>query len=219
VPEFNDTDRPKTLSEITVFCAKALGASGAAITLSTTQNSSGDVAGSDQLCIDLQHEQALLGEGPAGDARATNTIVIVTDFAIDPERWPIFGPVALRAGMRSAVALPLTAGVIQLGALVFYNAQTTSYNQAFLAEAATVAGVATSLLLGGPNHKALTMDTDSDGGSAIISVVHQATGMVAAQLDCGIEEALVRLRAHAFATSQSLIDASKSIVQRKFRFE
>ncbi len=37
-------------------------------------------------------------------------------------------------------------------------------------------------------------------------VVHQAAGMVAAQLDVGVAEALVRLRAHAFGNDRPLAD-------------
>lgn len=58
-----------------------------------------------------------------------------------------------------------------------------------------------------------------DRENTFVSIVHQATGMIAAQLNCDIAEATVRLRAHAFSTEQSVYEVSRSIVQREFRFD
>ena len=49
-------------------------------------------------------------------------------------------------------------------------------------------------------------------------VVHQATGMVAAQLDVPVGDALVRLRAHAFRTDRLLTDVAGDVVARRLRF-
>ena len=49
-------------------------------------------------------------------------------------------------------------------------------------------------------------------------VVHQAAGMVAAQLDVSVGQALVRLRAYAFANDRSLTEVARDVVERTLRF-
>ena len=47
--------------------------------------------------------------------------------------------------------------------------------------------------------------------------VHQASGMVSAQLGVGVAEALVRLRAHAYAEGRPLADVAADVVTRRLR--
>jgi AmiR/NasT family two-component response regulator len=49
--------------------------------------------------------------------------------------------------------------------------------------------------------------------------VYQATGMISVQLGVSLEEALVRLRAHAFAASTPLDDVAGNVVSRLLRFD
>ncbi len=50
-------------------------------------------------------------------------------------------------------------------------------------------------------------------------VIHQATGMIAAQLDDTIANALARLRAAAFASGRPIYDLAKDVVERRVRFD
>jgi AmiR/NasT family two-component response regulator len=49
--------------------------------------------------------------------------------------------------------------------------------------------------------------------------VSQATGMLIAQLDIDAAAALVRLRAHAYATDRSVIDVARDILDRQLMLE
>jgi hypothetical protein len=49
--------------------------------------------------------------------------------------------------------------------------------------------------------------------------VHQATGMVQVQLNVSTEEALLRLRARAFADGRPLRDVAADVVARRLRFD
>jgi len=49
--------------------------------------------------------------------------------------------------------------------------------------------------------------------------VHQASGMVAAQLDVGVGQALVRMRAYAFGNSRGLTEVARDVVDRRLRFD
>ncbi len=48
--------------------------------------------------------------------------------------------------------------------------------------------------------------------------VHQATGMILAQLDVPVQDAFVRLRAHAFAARRPLADVARDVVARRLVF-
>jgi hypothetical protein len=49
--------------------------------------------------------------------------------------------------------------------------------------------------------------------------VHQASGMVAAQLDVTVGQALIRMRAHAFGNDRTLTDVARAVVARQLRFD
>jgi hypothetical protein len=49
--------------------------------------------------------------------------------------------------------------------------------------------------------------------------VHQATGMIAAQVDCSMGEALNRLRIRAAATGQSLEHTALDVLDGVIRFD
>ena len=49
------------------------------------------------------------------------------------------------------------------------------------------------------------------------SEVHQASGMVSAQLHISVDEALARIRGHAFASNTALAIVAKEIVARRLR--
>jgi hypothetical protein len=57
-----------------------------------------------------------------------------------------------------------------------------------------------------------------ESGANLRCVVHQAAGMISVQLGVGVAEALVRLRAHAFATGRLTTAVSTDVVGRNLRF-
>jgi len=50
-------------------------------------------------------------------------------------------------------------------------------------------------------------------------VIHQATGMIAAQLDDTVANALARLRAAASASGRPVYDVAQDVVERRVRFD
>jgi hypothetical protein len=57
-----------------------------------------------------------------------------------------------------------------------------------------------------------------EAGADFKYVVHQASGMVAAQLDVSVAQALIRLRAYAFANERALTDVASAVVGQSLRF-
>jgi hypothetical protein len=88
-----------------------------------------------------------------------------------------------------------------------------------LADALVAADIARDAVLyqpyaaGGPGLAELL---DTAGTDRI--VIYQATGMIAAQLDDSVADALARLRAAAFASGRSIYDIAEDVVERRVRF-
>jgi hypothetical protein len=174
---------------------------------------------SDQVSARVEELQVVLGEGPCVEAFAQGGPVLATDLSDGfwLSRWPAFAPAAIGAGARALFALPLQAGAARLGVIDLYRDRPGGLAGDDLAEALAFADAATELLLaehlpGGD----LPGSEDLFAGRA---VVHQATGMVSAQLEVPIDEAFLRLRARAYATERSLDDVAGDVVARRFRFE
>jgi hypothetical protein len=66
-----------------------------------------------------------------------------------------------------------------------------------------------------PGKLAVALEVDAD----FQYVVHQASGMVAAQLDVDVGQALIRLKAYAFGNGRPLAQAAENVVARKLRFD
>jgi hypothetical protein len=49
--------------------------------------------------------------------------------------------------------------------------------------------------------------------------VLQASGMISIQLGVGVDEALVRLRAHAYAHDRRITDVARDVIARRLRFD
>lgn len=169
----------------------------------------------------LEHLQFDLGEGPSVDAHHQDAPVLEPDL-VHPKslRWLAFRVPALDAGVRAVFGFPMQVGVVRLGALNLYRdvaGPLTDDQHADALVMATIAAQAVLVLqadapLGG-------LATAFDEGAEFRFVVHQAAGMVAAQLEVSVELGLVRLRAHAFGDNRTLTDVAKDVVERRLRFE
>lgn len=174
---------------------------------------------SDQVSSRIEESQMVLGEGPGLEAFTHGRPVLATDLDDGAwlQRWPAFAPAAVEAGARAVFALPLRAGTLCVGVFDLYRAAPGTLAGADLAEALAFAGAATELLLA----EQLPGGRPAGGGepAAHRTAVHQATGMVSAQLAVPTRQASIRLRARAYATERSLDDVAGDVVARRLRFE
>jgi hypothetical protein len=130
-----------------------------------------------------------------------------------------FSPPAVSAWAVAVFAFPLRVGAIRIGALNVYRDHPGPLDDEQYADGVVLAGVAARAVL------ALQADAppgmlgaELEAGSDFRFVVHQASGMVSAQLDVTIGEALVRIRAFAFANDRSLNMVAEDVVARRLRF-
>jgi hypothetical protein len=174
----------------------------------------------DELSARLEELLLVTGEGPGADDFMFGSPVLIPDLEPATERWPGFAPAAIEAGARALFAFPLQAGAIRAGVLSLYRAQPGPLAPQQLADALVFADIALQLLLdssvgiiGSARYQPL------DGLSDSRAEVYQATGMISVQLGVSLEEAFVRLRAHAFAAGTPLDEVAGDVVSRMLRFD
>ena len=133
-------------------------------------------------------------------------------------RWPMFAPAAVKEGVSAVFAFPLALGRIRVGVLALYRERAGGLSADELAYGLVLADVATNMVLslqaGAPRDELHGMLA---GEPPHWAEIHQATGMVSVQLGISLEEAFVRLRAHAFAQNLRLRDVASHVVNKRLR--
>jgi GAF domain/ANTAR domain len=170
--------------------------------------------------------QFTLGEGPCLDAVALQAPILVSDLANpDHNRWPVYGPAMLDLKIRGIFAVPVVLAGEHVGALDLFRARPGVLDGEEIAgavRAATLASIPLLDLMDADLQAAVT-DPNSDAWAELSALsraeVSQATGMLVAQLDVEPAAALVRLRAHAYATGRSATDVARDILDRRLRLE
>ncbi|HEX2850964.1 MAG TPA: ANTAR domain-containing protein [Acidimicrobiales bacterium] len=202
-------------------CRDATGATGAGIMLMSATTSNGSVCTTDAVSALLESLQYDLGEGPCIDAYLGDAPVAEPDIGSPARaRWPAFAPPALAAGARAVFGFPLRVGAARLGALNLYRATAGPLSDAQHGDALIAADIAAQAVLlmqaGAPPGR---LASELDDGGEFHFVVHQAAGMIAAQLGVDVAQALVRLRGHAFGNGRDLTEVAHDVVERRLRLE
>jgi hypothetical protein len=202
-------------------CAEVAFMTGAGIMLMAGDVQQGSVCSSNDVSALIEDLQYTLGEGPCVDAYRQDRPVLEPDLASPgTARWLAFTPPAVAAGARAIFGFPLQVGGIRLGALNLYRDRPGPLTEEQYADALVLGGVAARAVLAMQAHASPgTLATELEEGANFRFVVHQASGMVAVQLGVGVGEALIRLRAYAFANDRPIADVAEAIVTRRLRLD
>jgi ANTAR domain-containing protein len=177
----------------------------------------------DRIAAEMEELTLTLGEGPGVDALFGGPVLAADLIAPDcVARWPVFAPAAVHAGVRAVFALPLQVGGVRLGVLDLYRAQPGGeLDREQLADALVLADTACALLLDAApqRDRARLSDAVPEQASSPHPEVHQATGMITVQLGVSMADALVRLRAYAYASDRRLREVAADVVARRLRFD
>ncbi|WP_307875237.1 GAF and ANTAR domain-containing protein [Frankia nepalensis] len=213
------------LDRLCVGVVSALPVDGAAISVTSAAAVRGYSGASNPICARLDDLQFTLGEGPCWHAVRYGRPVLVGDLTGQSgDRWPMFTPAVLAAGFRAIFAFPLQIGAIRLGTLGFFCARSGLLDGEALGDALVIADIAALTFLDteardSPSPVDMPPGEGLDGVGAYRAEVHQATGMAMAQLGVSAQEALVRLRAHAFAAGLTVDEVACEIVARRLRLD
>ena len=192
---------------------------GAAISLLTASTSSQTLCATDATAELLEELQFSLGEGACVEAAVTGRPVLVADMhhSTEVSRWPTFAAAVVeQSDVGALFAVPFQWGAINLGVLDLYRTAPGSLSDVQLRDAISAADMAALMFLG--------VRTDSGDGEWLDhsvygrAEIHQATGMVLAQLGVSATDALARMRAYAFVEQRLLSDVAHDVVSRRLRF-
>lgn len=223
----NDRDLAQRICQA---CVDGLDVDGAAISLLTATISRETLWATDATAEQLEDLQFTLNEGACMEAAATGRPVFVADLhhSSDTDRWPIFAAAVAEQTMVGALfALPLQFGAINLGVLDLYRNEPGGLSQVQWRDALAAADTAALMLLGQrtdptePGHSGDGREGDGgwlDQALGHRAEIHQATGMVLAQLGISATDALARLRGYAFVHQRLLIDVARDVVNRSLVF-
>lgn len=210
-------DRPARLCEA---CVMALPVQRAGIAVQVADSVLEILCASDRVAERVEWIQITLGEGPGMHAVATGGPVVVPDLAVMEPRWPMFVPAAIESGIAAMYVMPLQVGAIRVGVLDLYRDTATRFVRSDFADAVAIAELVTTILLtmgqGGWVNGSLGPWWDQPLGTR---EVHQATGMMMAQLSVSAREAYVRLKAYAYVNGRLLDDVAHAVVHHGLRFD
>jgi GAF domain/ANTAR domain len=192
---------------------------GAAISLQTASTSSQTLCATDATAELLEELQFSLGEGACVEAAVTGRPVLVPNMhhSTEVSRWPTFAAAVVeQSDVGALFAMPFQWGTVNLGVMDLYRTAPGSLSDAQLRDAVGAADMAALMFLG--------VRTDPGNGQWLDhslhgrAEIHQATGMVLAQLGVSATDALARMRAYAFVEQRLLSDVAHDVVSRRLRF-
>jgi hypothetical protein len=203
------------------MCVAVTDTMGAGISLMTGDVTLGSIGTTNSVSARLEQFQYTFGEGPCVDAHREGRPVSEPDLAAPVlSDWSAFTPAAVESGARAVFGFPIAIGTVRLGALTLYRDRPgplspTQHTDALLF-ADTAAEAIIEMQAAAPPG---ALGAEVEAGTNFRFVVHQAAGMVSVQIDNTVAAALIRLRAHAFATGRLLSDVAEDVVARRLRFE
>lgn len=206
----------------TSVAAEVVGVDGLCAGVGTASASTVLVWGAETVGAALEDLQFGLGEGPSHEVMATGVPLLIPDLAGAESRWPVFVPAAMDLGVRAVFVFPLRIGAIGVGTMLAYRTVSGSLAAGQTIDALALADALTLALL--PSQWPEEDDCDRPGPgwarpATYRAEVHQATGMVSVQLEISLADALVRLRAYAWARDRLLTEVAGDVVARRLCFD
>ncbi|MFP7760356.1 GAF and ANTAR domain-containing protein [Marisediminicola sp. LYQ134] len=185
------------------------------------------VCASDDTVLRLDQLQIDLGEGPSWVSLSTRTPVLVHQLDDDGSKdsataghsaWPVFQKAArtepATRGVASMFAFPLIVGRLGIGAIDFYSSTPHCLTDTEVRHARELADLAAWQVI----RRLLDDDVDDFGAHLAQREMHQATGMILAQLEITPDDAALLLRAHSFATGRPVRDVARDVIARRIDF-
>lgn len=209
------TDAPLP-GRLAAACRDILDVGGVSITIEAATPNRVTLAVTDQVSAELEQLQDVLQQGPCWDAYLLETAQMTGLAEADDARWPQFCPAARSAvGPRTVFGLPMQPQGQVLGVISVHQVAGVLELSAGLEAALFLADtIGAALLLDPQQH-------DGYGRSGPWSnraEVHQATGMVVAQLHIAADDALAILRAHAYADDTTVDAIAAQVIERRLDF-
>lgn len=204
------------------LCGPILGAVPVAgVVISTLGNPLGSqtVCATSVLAERVDEIQIDLGEGPCWDARHSGNPVFVPDLQdVDGSPWPAARAAFRDLGIGSIHAFPLRVGPLTVGSLDLYSMAPQRLTPVEVVNVTSLAAIAARHVIRRALEEAEDPGEEMPAGRYSRREVHQASGMVAAQMDISAQDALMVLRGHAFAEGLTVREVAEDVLRRRLNF-
>lgn len=178
------------------------------------------IGASDPVATRVEELQFELGEGPHWEALRTGQPVLVPEIRTgEHSRWPVFAAAVRELEVGALFAFPLIMGAVTIGVVDMYHSAPGTLDVSTVSRAlslaASTAGAASRLAA-----RSAGQDAPTTGATVpeMRREVHQATGMILAQLETTATEAFSRLQAHAFSSGRTIQYVAHEVVMRRLDF-
>jgi hypothetical protein len=194
--------------------------SGAAVSTVGPLFGSETLSATDDLAARIDELQFDLSEGPCWDALAARRPVLESSLATGHRtEWPSFGSTAAGYGVSSIFAFPLVVGALPIGAVDLYSIPEVALTNEQCRQAMEMSDIIGRHVLRRAIRAGDVSDEDGDPGTFSRRVIHQATGVVIAQLSLTPDDARLVIQGHAFAAGRPMKDIARQIVDGDLSFE
>jgi hypothetical protein len=177
------------------------------------------VSASGPLAARLDELQFDLGEGPCWDAMEQGRPVLESDLRSNLHGyWPAFSRAISDQDVGAIFAFPLAFGPLKLGALDLYARGPRELSSREERQSGILASVISRIVLDRAIRRADEPDLLGAQDHFSRRLIHQATGVVLAQLSISAQDARLLIQGHAFALSRSMREIAEEILERRLDF-
>jgi hypothetical protein len=207
-------------SELSGVFVSRLPVGGASISVIVAGRQQSTVSTSDSMAAKIDELQFALGEGPHWDALSSGKAVSAPNIqSATNSKWPVLGAALAGLALGALFAFPLRMGAVTVGVADLYKSGPGALNRDEMETAWALARAVASTAM----QYAITLADDdapihSPLASELRREVHQATGMILVQLSIDATEAFARLKAHAFASGNTIQEVANDVVMRRLDF-
>lgn len=198
---------------------------GVSIAVFSTEARHSTIYASDVVAARIDELQFDLGEGPSFESVRTTKPTLLGNLGDNRgERWPMFAAGVADTTARALFVFPLVMGAMSVGVASLYRDSPGD-----LTEDDVDTGVSVARSIAGPalrravqlSHEDPARENPTLDGLTAVELrrdVHQATGMVLAQLNISPTDAFSRLQAYAFSTNQTVQAVARDVLARRLDF-
>ncbi len=177
------------------------------------------VSASSPLAARLDELQFDLGEGPCWDAMRQGRPVLESDLRAHPQTyWPAFSRAISEQEVGAIFAFPLVFGPLKLGAMDLFTPGPRQLSSREERQSGILASVISRIVLDRAIRRADEPDLLVPEDQFSRRLIHQATGMVLAQLGISASDARLLIQGHAFALNRSMREIAEEILERRLDF-